>query len=176
MTKIIITGFMGSGKTTVAQALARLRRYEMIDLDDLIAAAEGRSAGLIIEEDGESRFREVERQELLHTLGRDENFVLALGGGAWISATNRQMIAEHHATTVWLDAPFDLCWKRIESFGALRPLAPNKQVAFELFAARVSCYELADVRVSVTEHKAAGDLAAEIDQALTNSTRRRMRP
>jgi len=167
MTKIIITGFMGSGKTTVAQALARLRGYEMIDLDDLIAAAEGRSAGLIIEQDGEPRFRELERQVLLQTLSRDENFVLALGGGAWISEMNRQMIAEHQATSVWLDAPFDLCWKRIESFSALRPLAPNEQAALELFTARASCYELADVRIPVTEQKSADHLAAEINKALT---------
>jgi shikimate kinase len=167
MRKIIITGFMGSGKSTVARALAQLRHCEMVDLDDIIAAGEGRSAGTIIEVDGEQRFRELERQALLRILQTDGDLVVALGGGAWISETNRQAIKEHKAISVWLDAPFELCWKRIEPLAEQRPLARNKPAALKLFSERASCYERADLRVSITEQKSAEEIAAEIDQSLT---------
>ncbi len=73
MNKIVITGFMGSGKSSVAKALAELLGYEMIDLDEAIASAEGRSASEIIQDDGEPRFRQLEQQvlsKLLQTPGR----------------------------------------------------------------------------------------------------------
>lgn len=166
MRKIIITGFMGSGKSTVARALAQLRQCEVVDLDDVIAAAEGRSAKTIIEVDGEPRFRELERQALLQILKTEGDLVVALGGGAWISESNRQVIKNHNATSVWLDAPFELCWKRIEPLAGQRPLARSKPAARKLFSERTSCYELADLRVSVSEQKSAAEIAAEIDEAL----------
>ena len=167
MGKIIITGFMGSGKSTVARALAQLRHCEMVDLDDVIAAAEGRSAGTIIEVHGEPHFRELERQALLQVLKTAGDLVVALGGGAWMSETNRQVIKDHNATSVWLDAPFELCWKRIEPLLGQRPLARNKPAALKLFSERTSCYERADLRVSVTEQKSVEEIAAEINEALT---------
>ena len=62
MSQIVITGFMGSGKTTVAKALAQRLGYEFVDLDEAIQLAEGRPARQIIEADGESRFREIEHR------------------------------------------------------------------------------------------------------------------
>ena len=167
MRKIIITGFMGSGKSTVARALAQLRHCEMVDLDDVIAAAEGRSAGTIIEVHGEPYFRKLERQALLQVLKTAGDLVVALGGGAWMSETNRQVIKDHNATSVWLDAPFELCWKRIDPLLGQRPLARNKPAALKLFSERTSCYERADLRVSVTEQKSVEEIAAEINGALT---------
>ena len=57
---IVITGFMGSGKTTVARRLARILGRELMDVDHVIAGEEGRTAKDIIEQDGEEPFREVE--------------------------------------------------------------------------------------------------------------------
>ncbi len=170
MNKIIITGFMGSGKSTVARALAQLLRYEMIDLDDVIESAVGRSARQIIEADGEPRFRELEQEALSKLLQTSDTYVIALGGGAWISEANRRAIREHGATSVWLDAPFSLCWKRITAAAEQRPLARNETEAFDLFSSRTSYYELADISIGVTEQKSASEIAAEIVQALDKST------
>jgi shikimate kinase len=169
--KIIITGFMGSGKSSIAKALAELLEYEMIDLDEAIAAAAGRSPAAIIQEDGEARFRELEGQALTTLIEADGKQVLALGGGTWILKANRDQIQQHGATSVWLDAPFDLCWQRIAAAADQRPLAPDETTAFKLFSERTSCYELADLRVAVTELKSAEEIAAEIARTLTKRTR-----
>ena len=169
--KIIITGFMGSGKSSIATVLAQLLDYEIIDLDEAIAAAAGRSPAAIIQEDGEAQFRELERQLLTRLMEADGKQVLALGGGTWILKANRDQIQQHGATSVWLDAPFDLCWKRIAAAAEQRPLAPDETTAFKLFSERTSCYELADLRVAVTELKSAEEIAAEIAGALTKRTR-----
>ena len=170
MNKIIITGFMGSGKSTVARALAQLLRYKMIDLDDVIESAVGRSARQIIEEDGEPRFRELEQEALSRLLPTSDKYVIALGGGAWISETNRRAIGEHGATSVWLDAPFSLCWQRITDAAEQRPLARNETAALELFTLRTAAYELADLSIGVTEQKSANEIAREILQALDKGT------
>lgn len=167
MSKIIITGFMGSGKSTVASVLAQLLNCEWIDLDEMINQEERRSAGQIIEEDGERSFREIESRALSNVLKDPTARVVALGGGAWISEGNRKQISDHGATSVWLDAPFSLCWKRISS-GTVRPLARSETEALKLFTQRRSCYELADVCVQMSEHKSAEETAAEIVQALSN--------
>lgn len=176
MSKIVITGFMGSGKSSVARALAQLLGSEMTDLDEAIAAAEGRSASEIIAEDGEPRFRKLEQQALSEVLQTPGDQVVALGGGAWISETNRQLVAKQHAISVWLDAPFNLCWKRIVAAADHRPLAPNETVAFKLFSERTSCYELADLRVAVTEQKPPVEIAAEIAEALAQHPNRFEQP
>lgn len=166
MSKIVITGFMGSGKSSVARALAVLLGSEMIDLDEAIAALEGRPSGEIIAVDGEPRFRELEQQVLSGLLQSPGDQVVALGGGAWISETNRQLVARQRAVSVWLDAPFSLCWKRIVASADRRPLAPNETAAFKLFSERTSCYELAHLRIAVTEQKSPAEIAREIAEAL----------
>ena len=166
MNKIVITGFMGSGKSSVARALARLLSYEAVDLDKVIELIAGRSVPEIIESDGELRFRELEQQALGKVLGTAGEHVVALGGGAWISNANRELIKKHAATSVWLDAPFELCWKRIAPGAEKRPLARTEDAALKRFLERASCYELADLRVVVMEEKSAAELATEIVNAL----------
>ena len=89
--QIIIIGFMGTGKTTVALELARKLNCRAIDLDDLIAITrEGRSPKEIIEQDGESRFREIETEALREVLQDETARVVAVGGGAWTIAGESQ--------------------------------------------------------------------------------------
>ena len=120
-THIIITGFMGSGKTTIARELALLMGREMLDLDHVIAEAEGRTAKEIIEQDGEDSFREIETRSLGEVLENSVPGVIALGGGAWTFERNRNLVIQHGGVTVWLDATFELCWKRIIGSGGGRP-------------------------------------------------------
>jgi shikimate kinase len=146
---IIITGFMGSGKTSVAQALARLLDCPAIDLDQLITERQGRTPKEIIEQDGESGFREIETSLLREVLGQGAARVIALGGGAWTVQTNRDLIAAHNGFAAWLDAPFALCWQRITAAGRKRPLARNEEQARKLYEERRPVYGLATLRVTV---------------------------
>ncbi len=160
--QIVIIGFMGSGKTTVARALAHVLGWPLIDLDELIRENEGSSAREIIERDGEQEFRTVETKILREVLNQNAANVVSLGGGAWTIAENRRLIAAAGAFTVWLDAPFDLCWQRIEQEGKSRPLAASREAAQELYCKRLPIYELAEARITITEHNSAEDVASRI--------------
>ncbi|MDX6694544.1 MAG: shikimate kinase [Blastocatellia bacterium] len=160
---IVITGFMGAGKTTVAAALARLRACSMIDLDGFIAAREGRGPREIIDEDGEPRFRQIESGALRAALAMDEARVIALGGGAWTIEGNRQLLREREAFVVWLDAPFALCWRRIMKAAGARPLARDEALALELYQKRRELYALARLRVEADERSSPSQLAAGIE-------------
>jgi len=149
--RIVIVGFMGSGKTTVAGELALRLACHMIDLDSFITDRSGRGPAEIIREDGEDFFREVETRTLRYVLENVEAEVVALGGGTWTMAANRDLIAKHEGLTVWLDTPFDLCWQRIAANdGGTRPLAPDPTTARELYERRRASYGLADLRIEVT--------------------------
>lgn len=168
---IIITGFMGAGKTSVAAALARKLDCPMIDLDNFISEREGRAASVIIEEDGEARFREIESAALRDVLEKNSARVIALGGGAWTIFANRALIQQHSGLTIWLDAPFELCWQRIENGSGPRPLARDSGSAHTLYDARRPLYQMAALRVEIDEDKSAELIAAEIVDALSQETR-----
>ena len=164
--RIVITGFMATGKTSVARALARRLNCEMLDLDETVSEHEKRSIRDLIAERGEEVFRRAETRVLRASLEKNPARVVALGGGTWTVERNRDLIAEHDCVTVWLDAPFDLCWKRIESEQGTRPLAPDRQATHRLYSARRTLYELAALRVEVSEEKSADETAVELLEAM----------
>lgn len=175
--QIIIIGFMGAGKSTIARALALKLDRLMVDLDELITKSEGRSPAEIIEQDGENHFRTIETERLHEVLTGGVARVVAVGGGAWTIAQNRKLIADHGAFTAWLDAPFELCWPRIEAARQVRPLAPSREVAEKLYRERRSDYALADARIPIAELDSAEDIAIQVVEAsLQNSTRQKTPP
>jgi shikimate kinase len=148
---IVITGFMGCGKSRVAGAVARRLDVAMVDLDDRITQRTGRSPAQLIVEEGEAAFRVVETDTLREVLRNGEAQVIALGGGAWIQETNRRLVDEYGCTSVWLDAPFELCWSRIEASDEDRPLGRTREQAFSLYEQRRPVYQLAEVHIPVRE-------------------------
>lgn len=164
--RIVITGFMAAGKTAVARALAERLGARMIDLDFLIAERERRTVPALINEEGEAGFREAEHRALSVVLKMNRARVIALGGGAWMIAENRALLAEHDCFTIWLDAPFELCWQRIRASETVRPLAQDREAAERLYNERRAVYALARLRVSVTKEKSPEDLVTEIVGAL----------
>jgi shikimate kinase len=163
---IVITGFMAAGKTSVARALAARLGCRMIDLDYLITERERRSVPAMIDDEGEARFREAESNALRVVLQMKRARIIALGGGTWTIAENRSLIAEHSALTVWLDAPFELCWRRITESEEVRPLARDHETAQRLYEERRPAYALAELHIAATAEKSVEDLAAEIIAAL----------
>ena len=158
---IVITGFMGCGKTKVARELARELNAVMVDLDDQITKRVGRSPAQLIDEDGEPAFRAIESDTLRHVLEIGEARVIALGGGAWIQETNRQLLDEHGCLSIWLDAPFEMCWTRIAASQEDRPLGRTREQALALYEQRRPVYELANVHIPIRE-ESVGDVVARI--------------
>jgi shikimate kinase len=110
--RIVLTGFMGAGKTTVGRLLAARLGWDFLDLDASIESRTGLAVPSIFAAHGEAHFRQLESQALAASLGRS-NVVLALGGGAPESLTNRLLIEQTPATaTIFLDAPFATLFDR----------------------------------------------------------------
>lgn len=164
--RIVLTGFMGVGKSTVARFLASLLKCEKIDLDYFTEQIERRSIAEIINREGETRYRQIETANLRRVLNNKATQVLALGGGAWTIAENRRLIKEHNFTTVWLESTFEHCWRNIRMSKRERPLAVNRQQTERLFDERQKFYCLADwhfvIKPDLTSFEIAKKIAEDV--------------
>lgn len=157
---------MGCGKTAVAQMLAVLLDRQVIDLDEFITRRHERTPAEIINEDGEVAFRSIETSALNDVLQEGFDGVLSIGGGGWIQPMNRRLLRDNGAITVWLDAPFEVCWQRIEFANEVRPMAPTKEKAKVLFEQRKPIYQTAMIRVAVQTEENLESLVARVANAL----------
>jgi shikimate kinase len=164
---IVITGFMGCGKTEIARRLSLRFDLALIDLDQEIAKREGRTAAQLIVEEGEPAFREIETKVLREVLEEGIGIV-ALGGGAWITETNRILIDERGGLSIWLDTPFELCWQRIEATPEERPLGRSRTQAEQLYRLRHPVYQLATIRVPVMANEPLETLLDRLEAELKN--------
>jgi shikimate kinase/3-dehydroquinate synthase len=140
---LAIIGFMGAGKTTLGEKVARRLRRPFVDLD---AEIERRTGSTIVDlfEGGEAGFRSIEEEIVADVLETPIPSVLALGGGAVLSPATRAALAER-ATTVLLEVDPSRAWSRVE--GAGRPLAQGKEQFLALYEERRPVYdEVADAR------------------------------
>lgn len=163
--RIILTGFMGVGKSTVAKHLAYLLDCERIDLDGVIIESEHRTIAEIIEQEGIERFRQIETSNLRQILETAAK-IIALGGGAWTIEENRRLIKSHNFTTIWLESTFEHCWLNIAASKRVRPLASNKTDAQRLFDERQRVYCLADwhfiIKPELNSFEVAKQIAEEV--------------
>jgi len=163
---IVITGFMGCGKSKVARELARRLDVPMIDLDDRITANEGRTPAQLITETGESAFRAIETNSLRELLQSGTAGVIALGGGAWIESANRDLINCYGCLSVWLDTPFAVCWERISASTDERPLGKTIEDAEARYNLRRPIYALAQIHIPVTASETVDQLVSRIEEQL----------
>ena len=159
---IFLVGFMGAGKTTVGQALAEGLGCEFIDLDDVIARKAGKSVQQIFLELGEPEFRRLET-EAIRSCRNLVRSVVALGGGAYVSELNRDLLREV-GKTVWLDCPLEVCLGRIRGDQS-RPLLGDEQAMKTLMDNRRDSYSKADYAIDSAK-RTPEELAKEILQLL----------
>jgi 3-phosphoshikimate 1-carboxyvinyltransferase len=140
---IFLAGFMGAGKTTIGKLLAKELDYSFIDLDERVRTTAGKPIWRIFTEDGEDRFRELEKKELMSLAGINRT-VVALGGGTTCDFENTTFIYKM-GLVILLAAPYDILYARIKDEPA-RPLSRNEEDFYALFNRRniIGCYETAD--------------------------------
>jgi shikimate kinase len=163
--RVVIVGFMGAGKSSVARELARLLDAFVVDLDDSITEREGHTPQELIDVDGEPAFRAAETRALADALDKGAARIIALGGGALTAPATRELLAQRDCFMIWLDAPFELCWQRIAG-DETRPFARERESARRLYEERREFYELADCRVEVSEGANVKIVAAEIEKII----------
>ncbi len=140
---LVLIGFMGAGKSTLGRLLANRLECPLVDLDQEIARIHGQIHELFSKV-GESGFRAIEHHQLHQILPTLANpAVLALGGGAFLQRANRELLANHGATIIFIDAPFELLRTRIENSSTQRPLARDPKRLRELYEQRRPIYQLA---------------------------------
>jgi shikimate kinase len=138
--RLVLTGFMGAGKSTVGRLLAVRLGWSFLDLDAHLEARAGLSVPEIFARHGEAHFRRLESSALASALGRSQ-IVLALGGGTPEILTNRLLLEQTPATaTIFLDAPFPTLFDRCVLQGIARPVLADPVLAEARFRERQPLY------------------------------------
>lgn len=119
--KVVLVGFMGSGKTTTSRLLGTLLNEPVYDIDAEVERYAGKNIPTIFAEDGEKFFRELEHKALYH-LSRKKTGILATGGGTLIRKDNLELIMNDAAPVILLEASPQETLKRLRK-ATNRPLA-----------------------------------------------------
>lgn len=165
MKNIVLIGFMGVGKGSVARELVKQSGLIALDTDDIIESMENRSIKKIFATDGEKYFRDVELQVAKWLEKNVKNTIISTGGGFY-KVKNLKKIG----TVVLLDSPFEKIYERIvnhpnsQSKLKKRPLMQDLEKAKALYNEREQQYKkVADVVIDVTD-KQLEDIVIEIQK------------
>ncbi|GBC80642.1 Shikimate kinase [bacterium HR09] len=159
-TRVFLVGFMGCGKTTTGQALARRLGWAFVDLDTQVEQVFGISVREIFAQHGEAAFREEEARQLMETT-RLERVVVATGGGTFVPEANRVLV-QRSGISVFLDVPWGEILRRLPNKWEERPLFRSPEQALELYRLRLPFYRLADFTVRPLFGEDAEALAGRI--------------
>lgn len=164
--RIFICGFMGAGKSTVGEKLSQKLGTSFLDLDDYIQEKTGKDIPQIFSEDGEQRFRKIERKYLLEVI-TDFKGVVALGGGS----LQNQQIVDHiklNGLLIFIETPFSIILERITEENN-RPLLLNEQGSLKekkilekelrtLYEQRLPFYQQATLSISYEKENSIGSM------------------
>ena len=156
--KIYLVGFMGAGKSTLAEALGARLDWQVEDIDKLVEQRERLTVAEIFALRGEPHFRSVERAVLTGLLPA-RHVVIATGGGTYADLDNRSLI-NRDGVSIWLDVSLMRVIERLPPDGR-RPLAADRSGMERLFHARQSAYRHAHVRLDA-ERASTGELVERV--------------
>lgn len=147
---VCLTGFMGAGKSTAGQLLARQVGWPHVDLDKRIEEATGLEIPDIFAKTGEAEFRKIEHEQLVRIVGEateaQQSRVVSLGGGTTAQSQNLTLLRENGAVLIWLQCPVEVLLSRCVQI-TNRPLFRDEASFRGLYRQRLAFYELADYRV-----------------------------
>ena len=162
---IFLIGMMGSGKTQTGPYLARMINYAFVDTDDVIEKAAKQSITAIFEKDGETGFRDLEKQ-VLKEISQHHSLVIATGGGLVTIPENWGIL--HQGIVIWLDLDLNRSIQRIERDDKERPLLIKEDLAHtysQIYESRKSIYLESDLRIEV-EDQSPSEVASMIADRL----------
>lgn len=161
MKNIVLTGFMGTGKSEVSQELSKVLGWKVIDIDTEIEKSQGMKITGIFKQFGEPRFRDIET-EMIKNLSKNKNVIISTGGGAVLRQENMDALREN-GVIICLTATPETILKRTSNNND-RPLLqvedPLKKIR-ELLKFRMPYYEKVDIMID-TENKTPLEIAEEI--------------
>ena len=164
--RIVLTGFMGAGKTTVGNLLARRLHWRFQDVDAHIESTTGNTIAQLFETHGEPWFRELEHRTIRELLNFN-SVVLALGGGAIEDARTRELILETPTTRlIHLEVSLDTVLRRCHATESVRPVLRDRDALESRYLRRLPLYRQSHLNVSADDDSPAG-LVDAIYAALT---------
>jgi shikimate kinase len=153
--RIVLTGFMGSGKSTVGPIVAQRVGWDFVDVDDVIAAEAGCSIPEIFRNEGETEFRRRERETIGRLAGGDgmageKGLVLALGGGAIEDVATRGLLLKNpEMLVVHLEVKLATTLTRCRGTENLRPVLADEANLASRYERRLPLYRMAHVSLNV---------------------------
>ena len=157
---IVLVGFMGAGKTTVGRLLAAKLAVPFSDADHVIEARAGKPVRQIFSDDGEPAFRQLEHDVIADLLAKNEDMVLALGGGAAVHEGTRANLARSAVPVVYLKVSYAEAMRRVGGDQG-RPMLARPDVA-DVYAARAPRYDQAATFTVDADDKTPEELALAI--------------
>ncbi|MBE7630437.1 shikimate kinase [Tenacibaculum piscium] len=168
--KIILLGYMGSGKSTIGRLIASKKNFSFIDLDNYIEEKENKTVAEIFETKGEIYFRKKEDLYLKEILNLKQEIVLALGGGTPCYGNNMEYILnDKTAKTVYLKTSINTIVARLINEKSQRPLVARlKQEELHEFVAkhlfeRSYFYNQSEYKITV-DNKNVHEIVAELNK------------
>jgi len=165
--KIVLLGYMASGKSMIGREISKKLDMKFIDLDDYISKREKRSISEIFKVEGEIYFRKIESSYLGEILNSKDSFILSLGGGTPCYSNNMELILNSEASSIYIKADIKTLASRLTAEKNKRPLVADLEgdkliefVAKHLFERRFF-YEQASITVH-TEDKSIEEIITEI--------------
>lgn len=166
MKTIVLTGMSGSGKSTVGKFLSKHLNVRFIDIDEQITIKEEKSINEIFAQNGEQYFRNIEA-EIIKDIFKDENLVIALGGGAFENEQTRNFLLKNSAV-VYLKTSENIIYKRLKNTSD-RPLLNDMTLERikSILNTRKNNYELAHFTI-LTDNKSIEEIGSEIIKTCAN--------
>ena len=169
--KIILVGYMGSGKSIVAEELSKIAQIPFVELDYLIEKSQNKSIKKIFEQQGELFFRKLEHQIFAELIASNDDLIISTGGGTPCYYNNHELLLNTNCISIYLSASIKTLFNRLQNEKQNRPLLANLNdseaqefIAKHLFE-RSYFYHQAQFKITV-DRKSVLEIASEINELL----------
>jgi shikimate kinase len=169
---LVLTGMMGSGKSSIGKELSNILSLKFYDTDLEIEKMLNMTIPDIFKNKGENYFRKIEEKICIDLINGDEK-VVALGGGAFLNKKIREIVLKK-STSVWIDVDISTIVKRMKISKNIRPMLDYKDLKgsiTSILAKRSPIYQLANIKIkatSISKKKIAGEIKKKYELSKKN--------